>query len=282
MRGEKSKKRRSPTPEDKRDEEVRSVHELNKARALDLVGISARDDDPPDVEALLGGKRIGIEITRPVESEDLETMDRLHGAVIPRVRTLIAPLGAGQAGFGTHRLHLHHLDHNGLKSFSEQLADALVALATLAKDGESVCSGEGIKLRLVQSGRYPQSKDWTYHEVSRPPGVDLAVYLRNATTPVTVSWLGGSDGASWGPQLDTAKRLIDEKAKDLPRWPLFVERWLLLVGGAWARVTATAVQYDRTRFPDTGFDRIYLMDSWRWIKADPKVNVVRLDIFEEF
>lgn len=281
MGGKKSKKRRSPTPQDKRDEEVRDVYELNKASALGLVGISARDEDPPDVEALLDGKRIGIEVTRPVERDDMETMVRLHEAVIPELKRLVAALGAGQVGFGTHRLRLHHLDHKGLKNFSKQLANAFVALAAHAKEGESVCSGEGIKLELMQSGRYPQSKDWTYHEVPRPPGVDLAFYFRNATSPVTVQWMGGSDGATAGPQLDTAKRLIDEKAARLPAWPPFDQRWLLLVGGPAARAMAEAVKYDKTRFPETGFDRIYLMDSWRWIKADPRINVVRLDTIED-
>jgi len=53
--------------------------------------------------------RIGIEITQPLERDDIETMDRLHRAVIPEVRRLVASLGAGQAGFGTHRLRLHRM-----------------------------------------------------------------------------------------------------------------------------------------------------------------------------
>jgi hypothetical protein len=279
--GGKSKKRRSPTLQDKRDEEVRDVHELNKARTLGLVAIASCEKDPPDVEAVLDGKRIGIEVTRPIGSDDIDTMARLHGAVIPQVRSLALRLGTGQGGFGTHRLHLHHLDHKGLKKFSRQIGEALAALATHAKEGQAVCSGEGIKLQLVKSGRYPESKDWLYREVPRPTGVDLVVFNRNGTSPVTVSWLGGSDGASAGPHLDTAKRLIDQKAEDLPRWPPYDHRWLLLVGGVGARVMAEGVKYDKTRFPGTGFDRIYLMDSWRWVKADPRINVVRLDTNED-
>ena len=93
-----------PSAIDKQQEEALDVHRLNEACALGLVAIASCEKDPPDVEAVHDGKRIGIEVTRPVEREAIETLDRVHRVLIRRVTPLVAKLGTGQAGFGTHRL----------------------------------------------------------------------------------------------------------------------------------------------------------------------------------
>jgi hypothetical protein len=270
--------------EKKRAFELSVVQALNDARGLGLTDLRSPDTDPPDVEGRIGDRRIGIEVTQPVEETEVKTLALLKRVVLPEVEVRAASAAPGQAAVGTFNIALAHLERPQLLECAGSLADVVLQLAAVAVEPRSEATAASGQVREILLAK-PET--WNLQlGVKLPLGFDLVRYTRLAEgTRMEALWIGGTRSAIFGPGLDTTAERIKEKAAGLVRWPPgYDERWLLIPSLANSRTSVQQVQHDDRRFRETGFDKIWIIDTLRSLEKageDLPVNACRLDIHEE-
>ncbi|MGO9831646.1 MAG: hypothetical protein ACLPJH_16020 [Myxococcaceae bacterium] len=268
-----------PSEIEKKERELHFVRLLNEAEDIGLSDIRPFVGERPDVEAELAGRRIGIEVTEPIEEAYLSTDRRFEDTVLSKVEVFAAAAAPGKAYFETQDLHLEHLKHDGLKDLARRLADVALRLSERSnRVGEHVITATGPFLKAVEKGRRADSARWTIcYDVPLPAGFAFVLFVRDDSGPFQALSLGSGRGAFWGPGLDTTAERIAAKAAKLD-WQGFDERWLLLpASAAYSRTSVMAARLSNERFPDTGFDRVYMIDGLHPLGTTPTINVVRLD-----
>jgi hypothetical protein len=130
---------------------------------------------------------------------------------------------------------------------------------------------------LEEHGRH-----WPLFDVPLPLGIESVLFTRLESGPFTPFFSGSTGSAIFGAGLDVTEERIQSKAAALPRWrDRYDERWLLIPVVTPSRTSVWQVKNDSQRFPNTGFDRIYLTDTFRspeLADAELPVNVARLDL----
>jgi hypothetical protein len=261
--------------EAKRRAEVESVLALDAAAGLGLRDVRSTSADPPDVEAALGGKRIGIEVTESVESDEAATEPLFKAAVIPEIQRLAAVAAPGQVLLSTEGLVMP-TKRAQLQQLAQQLADVVIALAAQAKSPGATASAAAGVYRAVLEGR---RKDFCEH-VRLPLGIGHVDFERFAEGSLQVIYTGGVGIPIAGAGLETTAERVKTKAARLTSWPPYDERWLLVTAFRFTRTSAMQARLDRQRFSTTGFDQIWLLDAFHPIgqrDEDSLCNAVRLD-----
>jgi len=263
------------TPDKRRKTELRAVELLNVAEGIGLTELRNATADPPDVEGVLGARRVGIEVTFPIEEDELRTDTIFKRVVIPVVAKLAAAAAPGQAAIGLMNLTLRN--RSEIVALSASLGEVCLALSAFAfAPGSHAAAAVGMFRQTLEDMGH-----WSIFDVPLPPGVESVLYTRLDSGPFHPFWSGSTGGAIFGAGLDVTEERIREKAAALPRWrDRYDERWLLIPVVWPSRTSVWQVKHDSTWFPNTGFDRIYITDSFRPVgvtDADLPVNVARLD-----
>ena len=226
-------------------------------------------------------------MTQPIEEADAQTDAMLERVVLAEVERLTASAAPGQAAVSTAYLALAHLKRSQLMDCAGQIARVVLKLAEVAiEPGSQATAASGMFRETMvdagAAGRWNLQPD----DVKPPLGFDFVRYTRLVEGDgMEAIWLGGNNRTIYGAGLDTTAKRITEKAAALSRWPTgYDEQWLLVASLSHSQTSVQQARLDKQRFPDTGFDKIWLIDTLRSIEKageDLPVNVCRLDIHED-
>lgn len=198
--------------------------------------------------------------------------------ILPRSAIVAATAAPGEVKVGRlQSLDLSHLDQDGCEKFANEIAAVAMGLASFApEDG-----GEAVSMNslLLQSGKLllENPRRSIHDEIQLPIRVDYILFARTAARALLVtigSWVGETIPGSG---LDEVDERIRDKTTKLDRWPdRFDQRWLILpCVGFFSRTSVRQAKESGRHYPNTGFDRIYLMDNW-----GGRINFIQLNIVD--
>jgi hypothetical protein len=259
--------------------ELQAVALLLEGEALIPASPLVAGEDPPDVALVLtDGRRIGIEVGRPIDSVTAQTGARLQ-EVREEVANMLADLAPAfvkvQCVGGI--THLAAATKAERSAFSRQLADAVRALAAVAPVGMKAVACSGYDADDLIADLDPDPTRVVRTDVQRPMGVQWIWFERDLSrSDVYVAF--DQHRTQFGPGLHQAAEIVARKSDDVLRWPAgYDERWLLLPCGLFdSLATYEAAKYSDVRFLGTRFNRIYLLDYL----TDGPPKVLRLDVEE--
>ncbi len=259
---------------DKRELEVRVVRLLNGAGALGLIEISA-GDDPPDVTARVDGHLVGIEVSASIEWAKAKSQSLMNSVVLPVAARLAAAAAPGEVKVGFEHLDIASSDRAKLEQLGSNIAEVVRALAAFAPvEGMEAVTMSAL---LRESARKLPSEGprLTIHdEIRLPFGVNYVWFVRAGAGPLVLALGSWIEETIPGPGLDEVEQRINDKRMKLPRWrDQYDERWLVIpCPGFFSRTSVQQAKESGRRYPNTGFDRIYLIDN-----SDERINLLRLD-----
>lgn len=258
---------------DKRKLELRAVQMLNEAGALGLTEISA-GEDPPDVTARLDGHQVGIEVSAPMEWAKAKSQNLIDSVVLPEAARGAAAAAPAEVEVGFEHLDIAFFDRAKLEQLGTNIAEVVRDLAAFAPlEGMEAVTMSAL-LRDGACKLPSKNPQFTIHdEIPLPIGVNYVWFIRTGAGRLSLalgSWIGETIP---GPGLDEVEERIRAKTTTLPRWPdRFEQRWLILpCVGFFSRTSVRQATESGRRYPNTGFDRIYLIDNW------DGQNLLRLD-----
>jgi len=261
----------------KQKEELDAVAALNAAEGLGLSGLQPVVPDPPDIEGMLRGRRIGIEVRKLLEKDEAKSADLRRNVVQKNLAQLLSNEGPGEIDVRLQGCDLANLGNAGLRALERKLANVGRQLA-----GFVVAPGSAAVALASWAQTWPQDGKWpaghTFVPLLVPAGVVWVCFTRTGSGGL-ISQISSQilRHTEWPPE--TLTDAVAAKRADLKNWPpLYAERWLVLPVGNWSRVTVLLAGTNPGGFQNTGFDRIYITQWFGGLTGPQRLESVRLDL----
>ncbi len=221
-------------------EEIAAVAVLGRVMGLPLKGPMIVEPDPPDVQCLMSGEPIGIEVTAYVESDRVkmhpkqeQTGEELQ-KVLRGINGVILLSSCNPA--------ISYLRAREIRTLAKKIAALVKPLPGTMRIGDSRTF---LRPQLQKAG--------------------LEVFDRIVFSPQAEGGIQVATGRMHrrsSPALAALADVISDKASALPRWSISArERWLLIVGSAFAsQVTIEDLREGWVPITGSGFSRIYYVD----------------------